>query len=192
MKKACEFDFVYDTQAGFRILLEALSNPGRLMELGTLAQKLNGPYSLPLTVAAILLDNEVSFAVCDNSVLAAEITGLTLAKQVQFNAADYIFISDEADLPSVVASAKCGTLRDPHKSALVILTVADLQTGKLQKISGPGIKGEQEIILCPELQEAMELRDAQSFEYPLGIDFLAVDKRGLLMGMPRKIQLESR
>ena len=33
MQKAYEFDFVYDTQAAFRLLLEALSNPGRIVEL---------------------------------------------------------------------------------------------------------------------------------------------------------------
>ena len=32
MQKAYEFDFVYDTQAAFRLLLEALSNPGRIVE----------------------------------------------------------------------------------------------------------------------------------------------------------------
>ena len=37
MQKAYEFDFVYDTQAAFRLLLEALSNPGRIVELGSLA-----------------------------------------------------------------------------------------------------------------------------------------------------------
>ena len=34
MQKAYEFDFVYDTQAAFRLLLEALSNPGRIVEAG--------------------------------------------------------------------------------------------------------------------------------------------------------------
>lgn len=42
MQKAYEFDFVYDTQAAFRLLLEALSNPGRIVELGPLARKLGG------------------------------------------------------------------------------------------------------------------------------------------------------
>lgn len=39
MNKAYEFDFVYDTQAAFRLLLEALSNPGRIVELGPLTQE---------------------------------------------------------------------------------------------------------------------------------------------------------
>ena len=56
MQKAYEFDFVYDTQAAFRLLLEALSNPGRIVELGPLARKLGGAYAMPLTVAAVLLD----------------------------------------------------------------------------------------------------------------------------------------
>ncbi len=192
MNKAYEFDFVYDTQAGFRLLLEALSNPGRTVELGALAQKLGGTYAMQLTVAAILLDNEVNFAVCGDPELADRITELTLAQPVNLSAAQYIFVTAGADLPEVVARAKCGTLRDPQQSATVILAAADLQVGKLQKLSGPGIKGVQEIIMCPELQEALLLRAAQCYEYPLGLDFFVVDKRGCLMGIPRKTRLESR
>jgi len=140
MQKAYEFDFVYDTQAAFRLLLEALPNPGRIVELGPLARKLGGAYAMTLTVAAVLLDNEVSFAVCGSPALAEKITELTLAKTAAVSKADYIFVTENADWQEAVQAAKCGTLRDPHKSATVILCTADLQAGKLQRISGPGIK----------------------------------------------------
>lgn len=164
MQKAYEFDFVYDTQAAFRLLLEALSNPGRIVELGPLARKLGGAYAMPLTVAAVLLDNEVSFAVCGSPALAEKITELTLAKTAAVSKADYIFVTENADWQEAVQAAKCGTLRDPHKSATVILCTADLQAGKLQRISGPGIKAVQEIIMCPELQAALGKRDEQEIE----------------------------
>ena len=181
MQKAYEFDFVYDTQAAFRLLLEALSNPGRIVELGPLARKLGGAYAMPLTVAAVLLDNEVSFAVCGSPALAEKITELTLAKTAAVSKADYIFVTENADWQEAVQAAKCGTLRDPHKSATVILCTADLQAGKLQRISGPGIKAVQEIIMCPELQAALGKRDEQEYEYPLGLDFFVLDQRGCLM-----------
>ena len=192
MQKAYEFDFVYDTQAAFRLLLEALSNPGRIVELGPLARKLGGAYAMPLTVAAVLLDNEVSFAVCGSPALAEKITELTLAKTAAVSKADYIFVTENADWQEAVQAAKCGTLRDPHKSATVILCTADLQAGKLQRISGPGIKAVQEIIMCPELQAALGKRDEQEYEYPLGLDFFVLDQRGCLMGIPRKTRIESR
>ena len=192
MQKAYEFDFVYDTQAAFRLLLEALSNPGRIVELGPLARKLGGAYAMPLTVAAVLLDNEVSFAVCGSPALAEKITELTLAKTAAVSKADYIFVTENADWQEAVPAAKCGTLRDPHKSATVILCTADLQAGKLQRISGPGIKAVQEIIMCPELQAALGKRDEQEYEYPLGLDFFVLDQRGCLMGIPRKTRIESR
>ena len=103
---------------------------------------------MPLTVAAVLLDNEVSFAVCGSPALAEKITELTLAKTAAVSKADYIFVTENADWQEAVQAAKCGTLRDPHKSATVILCTADLQAGKLQRISGPGIKAVQEIIMC--------------------------------------------
>ena len=95
MQKAYEFDFVYDTQAAFRLLLEALSNPGRIVELGPLARKLGGAYAMPLTVAAVLLDNEVSFAVCGSPALAEKITELTLAKTAAVSKADYIIVRSD-------------------------------------------------------------------------------------------------
>ena len=183
MQKAYEFDFVYDTQAAFRLLLEALSNPGRIVELGPLARKLGGAYAMPLTVAAVLLDNEVSFAVCGSPALAEKITELTLAKTAAVSKADYIFVTENADWQEAVQAAKCGTLRDPHKSATVILCTADLQAGKLQRISGPGIKA---------VQAALGKRDEQEYEYPLGLDFFVLDQRGCLMGIPRKTRIESR
>ena len=181
MQKAYEFDFVYDTQAAFRLLLEALSNPGRIVELGSLARKLGGAYAMPLTVAAVL-----------SPALAEKITELTLAKTAAVSKADYIFVTENADWQEAVQAAKCGTLRDPHKSATVILCTADLQAGKLQRISGPGIKAVQEIIMCPELQAALGKRDEQEYEYPLGLDFFVLDQRGCLMGIPRKTRIESR
>ena len=108
MQKAYEFDFVYDTQAAFRLLLEALSNPGRIVELGPLARKLGGAYAMPLTVAAVLLDNEVSFAVCGSPALAEKITELTLAKTAAVSKADYIFVTENADWQEAVQAAKCG------------------------------------------------------------------------------------
>ena len=141
MQKAYEFDFVYDTQAAFRLLLEALSNPGRIVELGPLARKLGGAYAMPLTVAAVLLDNEVSFAVCGSPALAEKITELTLAKTAAVSKADYIFVTENADWQEAVQAAKCGTLRDPHKSATVILCTADLQAGKLQRARDQGCPG---------------------------------------------------
>lgn len=142
--------------------------------------------------AAVLLDNEVSFAVCGSPALAEKITELTLAKTAAVSKADYIFVTENADWQEAVQAAKCGTLRDPHKSATVILCTADLQAGKLQRISGPGIKAVQEIIMCPELQAALGKRDEQEYEYPLGLDFFVLDQRGCLMGIPRKTRIESR
>lgn len=98
MQKAYEFDFVYDTQAAFRLLLEALSNPGRIVELGPLARKLGGAYAMPLTVAAVLLDNEVSFAVCGSPALAEKITELTLAKTAAVSKADLYLCDGECGL----------------------------------------------------------------------------------------------
>lgn len=63
MQKAYEFDFVYDTQAAFRLLLEALSNPGRIVELGPLARKLGGAYAMPPEMACWTMRSSLQSAV---------------------------------------------------------------------------------------------------------------------------------
>lgn len=64
MKTLHQFDEVFDTQAVFRKLLEAMSNPARTVSVAEQREKLFGDYRALLALGMTLLDNEVTFSSC--------------------------------------------------------------------------------------------------------------------------------
>jgi alpha-D-ribose 1-methylphosphonate 5-triphosphate synthase subunit PhnH len=72
LSKKHRFDEVFDSQRIYRLVLTAMSNPGRTVRIGPFAISSSAP-SLPAGPGFTLLDNEVSFAVCGSDVLAGDI-----------------------------------------------------------------------------------------------------------------------
>jgi len=118
LTKKYNFDAVYDSQKVYRLILEAMSHPGRVVPMGG--------YTL-LSVAMTLLDNEVSFNLCGDDALADEIASLTLAGREPLETADFIFVCKPEYIKDAIEKAKCGTLADPHKSATVIIQGSGLE-----------------------------------------------------------------
>lgn len=67
------FDEVFDTQRVFRKLLEAMSNPGRIVSVSEEKDRLFGDFPSFLAVAMTLIDNEVSFSAAGNKELKQDI-----------------------------------------------------------------------------------------------------------------------
>ena len=183
------FDLVYHSQSVFRLILEAMSNPARIIEIGKYADKLYGNDPALLAVALTLLDNEICFSTCGNSGLADEVESLTLAANTPLESADFIFVSEQGELENAIESAKCGTLSDPHKSAMVIIQNDGEPIFRLS-LSGPGINGQVEIPATQTVKDAIDLRDAQQYEYPQGIDLIFISKAGELFAIPRLTRME--
>jgi alpha-D-ribose 1-methylphosphonate 5-triphosphate synthase subunit PhnH len=203
LTKKHSFDTVYDSQKVFRLILEAMSNPARVVNISDYAIKLFGEKTertghtavfttrslVFLALSMTLLDNEVSFNACENQSLTDEIVSLTLAKRETIEAADFVFVCEPNDTKNVIESVKCGTLSDPHKSATVIIRNDGEPTCPLT-LSGPGIDGNITIQTTQTVKEAIELRDAQNYEYPQGIDLIFVSGKGELFAIPRLTRME--
>ena len=190
LSKKHEFDMVFDSQAVFRLVLEALSNPGRTVSLKEYAKKLHGDYPALLALAMTLLDNEVCFNVRGSSSLSEEIAGYTLAAAGNLDAADFVFCCSphqENEMENILATVKCGTLSDPHKSATVIVCDEGTHFSPLV-LSGPGINGRAEISASQTIKNAITLRDAQNYEYPQGIDLIFINNSGELRAIPRLVR----
>ena len=181
------FDTVFDSQRVFRLVLEAVSNPARVVHIKEYADKLRGDYPAFLAVAMTLMDNEVSFNACGNHPLSDEIASLTLTKEEEIGAADFIFVCDPDDLKNVIENAKCGTLSDPHKSATVIIRNDDGPACPIT-LYGPGIDGQKEVRATQTVKDALALRDAQHYEYPQGVDLFFISDKGELFVIPRLVK----
>jgi len=185
------FDAVFDSQKVFRLILEAMANPARVVNIKEYADNLYGSHPEFLALAMTLLDNEVGFNTCENHSLSEEIASLTLAKRERVEAADFVFVCDPnpQNIKSVIENVKCGTLSDPHKSATVIIRNDDRSAHRLT-LSGPGIAGYATINATQTMKDAILLRDAQSYEYPQGIDLLFISSKGAFLAIPRLTRME--
>ncbi|MCL1905591.1 MAG: phosphonate C-P lyase system protein PhnH [Clostridiales bacterium] len=184
--KKHNFDPVFDSQKVFRLLLQAMSNPARVVNIKEYADKLSGDNTAFLAVAITLLDNETSFNTCENHLLEQEIASLTLAKREEIAYADFVFVWGQSDIKSVIKNAKCGTLADPHKSATVIIQ-NDGDAACALSLCGPGINGHIAVMVSQRVAEALALRNAQYYEYPQGIDLIFVSNGGELLAIPRLV-----
>jgi alpha-D-ribose 1-methylphosphonate 5-triphosphate synthase subunit PhnH len=190
LSKKHSFDTVFDSQKVFRLILEAMSNPARIVDISEYAAKLPGGNPAFLAVAMTLLDNEVSFNACGNDALSREIASLTLAGKDGIESADFVFVSYPADIKNAIENMKCGALSDPHKSATAIIRNADGPEDRV-KLSGPGIDGHAAVYVTQTAKYAVVLRDAQNYEYPQGIDMLFVSDNGELFAIPRLTRMEA-
>ena len=189
LTKKHSFDTVFDSQKVFRLILEAVSNPTRVVNIRESADKLFGSCPEFLTVAMTLLDNETSFTVTGMDSLTDEIVSLTLARREETESADFLFVCDPRGLKAVIENAKCGTLSDPHKSATVVIRNNGESNCRL-KLSGPGIDGFKEVLASRVTQDAIIFRDAQQYEYPQGIELIFISSNGELFAIPRLTRME--
>ena len=191
LSKKHDFNIVFDSQKVFRLVLEAMSNPTRIVSIKESSDKLFGNNAALLAVAMTLLDNEVSFSVCEDQSLTNDIASLTLAKKDVTNTADFVFVDNPQYMESVIENVKCGTLSDPHKSATVVILNDDTSANQLT-LWGPGINGRVDINTSQTVKNAIKLRDAQNYEYPQGIDLLFVTSGGDLLAIPRLTKMEAK
>jgi len=177
-------------QQTFRVLLQALSQPGRVWALPTAA-----PPDGWQTVLATLLDQEVSFAVLgpQSESVAAELRELTQASAAAVSQADFLLIFGGGSQGRIV-EAKRGSLAYPDQGATLVYLVAELQEGGLQpapvRLQGPGIPRER----CPRIsgldQAEWSYLAEINREFPMGVDCFFLDRNNRVLGLPRSTRVE--
>lgn len=190
MKKMHSFDEVFDGQKVYRILLEVISNPGRMLTIREYTKKFSGSNATFLTLAMTLLDNEVTFSACGDKGLADEISLLTLSGEAALEKADFIFVEEPQILESVFEKAKSGTLENPQNSATIIIKIKDEKEISMN-LFGAGIDGMKQIFVENTVKKVMDLRDAQEYEYPQGVDVIFVSDSGMIFSIPRLVLREA-
>ncbi|MBN9454173.1 MAG: phosphonate C-P lyase system protein PhnH [Bosea sp.] len=185
-------DPVFQSQAAFRALLAALSEPGTLQNV---ASEIAPPESLATATATALLtlaDYETPVWLPEalrNGPAGAWLRFHCAAALVENPAeAAFAVINGLADEPKLSAF-NLGTDQFPDRSTTVIVQVAGLEGGSVLTLAGPGILGSHNI--APRgLRSGFtdELRENGAL-YPLGVDVLLAHGEGLI-GLPRSTQIE--
>jgi alpha-D-ribose 1-methylphosphonate 5-triphosphate synthase subunit PhnH len=190
VKAKHSFDMVAGTQEVFRLLLDALANPGRSVDLS--AQICQFSYDGKwLAPALTLLDNETAFYWDGSPELGEEIRFLSGAAQVPLEKADFVFLSSlsaktASEAAKVLCQVKNGTHRDPHDSAL-IFTAAGGKADQSVALKGPGIPpGGRNVLVSAEEAAWITARDAQGFEYPRGVEIIFLREDNSFLAITRK------
>lgn len=185
-------DPVFQSQAAFRALLAALSEPGTLQQV---TREITPPEGLATATATALLTlADYETPVWLPKPLRDGPAGAWLrfhcgAALVENPAeAAFAVIDGAADEPKL-AAFNLGTDQFPDRSTTLIVQVAGLEGGDALTLAGPGILGSRSI--APQGLRAGftdELRE-NGMLYPLGVDALLAHGAGLI-GLPRSTQVE--
>ena len=168
-------DPVFQSQATFRAVLEAMSRPGRIVSCGA---GLAPPAPLSLAAAAILLtlcDYETplwlspAYATSEVGAWARFHTGAPAAPTPDRAAFALIDLSkDTLDLSRFAQGAP----DFPDRSTTIVAEVATLAaTGPLQ-LKGPGVKGVASLGLAPLPADFLAQWLANGAGFPLGVDMI--------------------
>jgi alpha-D-ribose 1-methylphosphonate 5-triphosphate synthase subunit PhnH len=205
---AARFDAVRDTQKVFRVLLDALSRPGKLYELPPVgfvfgsAQTRSSVFDQFQALGAILatlLDHEVTFCLLgqDDIVhdLSIQLSKLTSSHSAPRDKASYV-VTLQAPASSLLSQLNPGNLLYPDTSATLICMVPGLaasslseHTGTLLALDGPGVAEKQTVWVADTNATFFNALSVVNTQYPLGFDVIWITPAGRVAGLPRSSQL---
>jgi len=167
---------VFGAQSAFRLLMDAMANPGRIVDLGA---EVRGPAPLDnaaATVLATLADYDTPVWFEDDAAGEAAVwLGFHTGAPRVFDPSACAFAVLSAGSPvDGWALLPAGTASYPDRSATLILPVAALRGGTPLVLRGPGIETEARLApagLPTGFVAAMALNRAA---FPLGFDLVLV------------------
>jgi len=191
-------DPVHDAQAVFRLLLEAMSRPGRVQSLPAACHSTLGrPDGLAPALAAsllTLLDADTRLWIGpaqDTATVRAWLrfhTGTALTAHPE--QADFALLTAHEAIPTLLGRLQPGSDVAPQDSATVLVVVdALVPGGAAQRWRGPGIEHEHRLGVLGPTPEFWTWRSAQQNHYPCGLDaiFFAGEH---LVALPRSTVVE--
>jgi alpha-D-ribose 1-methylphosphonate 5-triphosphate synthase subunit PhnH len=195
VKNKHSFDMVHGAQELFRILLEALANPGRILNIRPYAVQFTGQGRW-LAPALSLLDQGTGFYWEGDRETGEEIRFLSGAPQVSPEEADFIFLSrgtsDPDEALRFLERVKQGTHTDPHKSALLFIAAGTgdgERAAETVSLKGPGIPPEGRMIRLSIAEAAWcRARDRRTFEYPCGVELVFLREDDSILALTRKTE----
>jgi len=171
----------------FRVILSAMSHPGRVFRL----PEFTSEETAVVELLQCLVDNEVGVAVVGEPTLAQSLARRTGCRLVPSREADFIIVGNGAN-SAEVTDFKSGSLEYPDSGATVIYLVDGLSEGEGGIVlTGPGINDTIRLRISGlGAEELPRLRRINS-HFPLGIDalFFVPRRNGRLACIPRSSQI---
>lgn len=179
------------SQQVFRAALEALSRPGRILQVPGDAELPAGLQPAAGALALALLDQDTRL--WRSPALGADAIGAYLRFHTgcelvaDLRSAHFAFV-EAGELPALDDLA-CGSDEYPDRSATLVIQVPSLSEGRGWRLAGPGIKGSARLSAGGLGAGFLAFWARNGALYPRGVDvFLASGER--LCGLPRTVRVE--
>lgn len=182
---------VHDSQQVFRIVLEALSRPGRVLSVPVLPPQEVLPQGLPSVLAALAL------TLCDSDTplwLAPALNTEPVRQWLRFscscpltnepNAAAFALIDTPAGLPALHTFAQGEAAYPDRSTTLMVAGLSFSPQCQGFSLRGPGIKDSQHLPCHGLPADFAEEWASNTAVYPLGVDILLCAETQLA-GLPR-------
>ncbi len=186
-------DPVFDSQRVFRGGLDALSQPGQLVEVGGTGEEgVPGLHAASGALLLALLDQDTRLWLSPslaNGQAGSSLrfhTGCTLVASPQ--AADFALVCAPEELP-VLEAFPSGTDEHPERSATLVLQVPALSSADGWRLTGPGIREQAQIRVKGLGASFIAQWESNRQRFPRGID-LFLTSGDQLCGLPRTTRIE--
>lgn len=189
----------FESQAVFRLLLDALARPGVIVEL---PDRLVGRVPNALVPLLALLGHDTTFNIVgdesgDLTALVRHVTGGRPSPIIEATFVAVTRLGDEFNLSQVAP----GTRLRPDLAAQVAIsfrgrlssTVSDERSVAHRvciTLSGPGVPDERRIFLEGEVSELLDVFESRRSTPEAGVDVWIFDAVGNIVGVPRTTHLE--
>jgi alpha-D-ribose 1-methylphosphonate 5-triphosphate synthase subunit PhnH len=185
-------DSIRVSQHLFRVLLDALANPGtvRPLVVHPLVAQTGASFNPWLaSVLVTLLDHEVSLHVDGDAALGEFLQRRTRVALADAGSASFVVASVATMPDDLPEQLRQGSLAYPDDGATLLLEVPGFapeeSAGLDLRLIGPGIEGERMLHVSGLPAAFLESRDRANAGYPMGIDVLLFDASGNVVGLPR-------
>jgi alpha-D-ribose 1-methylphosphonate 5-triphosphate synthase subunit PhnH len=181
-----------DAQSVFRLVLDAMSRPGRIVELpsGVLPGNESGLPDAAAAIALTLLDFETPVWLDRSFAKAADYVRFHCGAPIVSDpkASRFAFAGDLASLPAL-QEFDLGHIDYPDRSTTLVLAVPALGSGAALTLRGPGIKDRTELQVGGLSAAFWTQRQELAALFPLGIDLVFACGRRLV-ALPRTTIVE--
>lgn len=185
---------VFDSQACFRTILDAMAHPGRVLSLPVRPTPVGPLHPAAVAVALALVDNDTRLWLDPASRTEAVADFLRFHCGCPFvdrpEDATFAFVAAPEDAVPLW-SFGLGTPEYPDRSTTVILQVEELGSDERGvRLTGPGIETEAWLYAAPLSLEFWGQAKANHSFFPLGVDILFVSG-DRIAALPRSTAMEA-
>lgn len=191
MVRENNYDHIHQAQEHFRLILDAMANPGKTPRLDADIKPLPQINKASAIIGLALLNQDVTFfAGSVDTSIQTYFRLNTASLPAPAGYADFLFLKGDLSIVDAIRSAKIGEPEYPETGAFLIIDTTSISEKPLDKsleitLKGPGVKNTKRVYLSGIHPAVLDQILIKNEEYPLGVDTIFTDHTDQILCVPR-------